>query len=81
MDYFSKTLIFFFFKKEDNISQKLINPLGVLGCLLPSFGMLEEFKCKIEKLKGYFLLGGNPDLTIWIDFKVQQGFSVFSSPK
>lgn len=42
--------------------------------------MLEEFKCKIEKLKGYFLLRGNPDLTIWIDLEVQQGFSVFSSP-
>jgi len=51
-----------FFKKEDNISQKLINPLDVLGCFLPLFGILEEIKSRIEKPKGYFLRRGNPDL-------------------
>lgn len=61
VDYFSKTLIIF--KKEDNISQKLINPLDVLGCFLPLLGILEEFKCKREKPKGYSLVGDNPDLS------------------
>lgn len=63
-------LVFFFFK--GNISQNLVNIVGVLECFLPVFCILEEFK--LEKPVGYFQLVDNPDLAAWVALKSSRVF-------